>query len=87
MKKQKQVSRQRFVKGGKAEVCIDKNTAIIFAAIIGVVGYAFQNYFVKKRELEKREYESKEQHYVNFLRILATTMSPTSLEKGKFQTS
>jgi len=62
---------------------LDQNTVLIVVALIGIVGYAAQNLFIRWRELKNREYARKEQHYANFVRILATILSPRIVREKK----
>ena len=64
-------------------MCLDQNTVLIVVALIGVAGYAAQNWLIKWRELQKREYARKEQRYANFVRLLATMLSPRILREKK----
>lgn len=64
-------------------MCLDQNTVLIVVALIGVAGYAAQNWLIKWRELQKREYARKEQRYANFVRLLAKMLSPRILREKK----
>lgn len=41
----------------------------LVGVIIGVSGYALQNWFVKRRDIDNREYTLKRERYENFLKI------------------
>lgn len=63
-------------------MCLDQSTVLIFVALIGVAGYAVQNWVIKWREFNRRGYIRKEQRYANFVRMLATILSPRTSREG-----
>jgi len=68
-------------------MCLDSIviSAIIgfFSVMVGISGYAFQNYYVKSREREKREYRIRRRRYEELVKMPAEICHITQTRNEK----